>query len=134
MVERTKQWIAEHAEDDQPWCLYVGLVAPHFPLIVPQEFYDLYPKDILPPVKLHPDEGHPRHPWVEKQNAFMDSEGLFKGHDERLAAMRTYFGLCSWLDFNIGQILDALSEAGLTDKTTIVYTSDHGDNVGARGL
>ncbi len=134
VVERTKQWIAERAADDQPWCLYVGLVAPHFPLVVPQEFYDLYPNDILPAVKLHPDEGHPRHPWVEKQNAFMDSEGLFKDPDERLAAMRSYFGLCTWLDFNVGQILEALGDAGLTDKTTVVYTSDHGDNVGARGL
>lgn len=134
VVERTQQWIAEHGGDKQPWCLFVGLVAPHFPLIVPQEFYDLYPENVLPPVKQHPDEGHPRHPWIEKQNAFMDSERLFKDPGERIAAMRSYYGLCTWLDHNVGLIVESLHEAGLSDDTTIVYTSDHGDNLGARGL
>ncbi|MFC6637688.1 sulfatase-like hydrolase/transferase [Sulfitobacter sp. JBTF-M27] len=134
VVKRTKDWIADHAADNQPWCLYVGLVAPHFPLIVPQEFFDLYPPHMLPPAKLHPDNGHPRHPWIEKQNAFMDSEAKFTDENERLAAMSAYYGLCTWLDHNVRQILDALDRAGLTDTTTVVYTSDHGDNVGARGL
>ncbi|MEM6386850.1 MAG: sulfatase-like hydrolase/transferase [Pseudomonadota bacterium] len=134
VVEHAQKWIADHAEDTEPWCLYVGLVAPHFPLVVPQEFYDLYPAEVLPPVKLHPDDGHPRHPWVEKQNAFMDSERQFKDADERIAAMRSYYGLCTWLDLNIGRILGTLADNGLTESTTVVYTSDHGDNVGARGL
>jgi choline-sulfatase len=134
VVARTKDWIAEHASDDLPWCLYVGLVAPHFPLVVPQDYFDLYPADQMPKVKLHPSDGHPRHPWIEKQNAFMDSEAMFADANERLAAMSAYYGLCSWLDHNVGEILGALNTAGLTDKTTVVYTSDHGDNVGARGL
>ncbi|WP_147127074.1 sulfatase-like hydrolase/transferase [Shimia ponticola] len=134
VVTRTKEWIADHAADDKPWCLYVGLVAPHFPLVVPSEFFDLYPADILPKVKQHPSEGYPRHPWIEKQNEFMDSEAKFSDADERLAAMSAYYGLCTWLDHNVGEILSALQASGLTDNTTVVYTSDHGDNVGARGL
>ena len=134
VVERTKDWIADHADDDRPWCLYVGLVAPHFPLVVPQEFSDLYPADILPKAKMHPADGYPRHPWIEKQNAFMDSEAMFVDPDERMAAISAYFGLCTWLDHSVGEILTALENAGLTESTTVVYTSDHGDNVGARGL
>ena len=134
VVTRTKRWIAEHASDDQPWCLYVGLVAPHFPLVVPQAFFDLYPADMMPKAKLHPSDGHARHPWIEKQNAFMDSEAKFTDASERLAAMSAYYGLCSWLDHNVGEIIGALEEAGQTETTTIVYTSDHGDNLGARGL
>lgn len=134
VVTRTKDWIEEHASDEHPWCLYVGLVAPHFPLVVPQEFYDLYPSDMMPQVKLHPNDGHARHPWIEKQNAFMDSEAKFTNADERLAAMSAYYGLCTWLDHNVGEILTALERAGLIENTTVVYTSDHGDNVGARGL
>jgi choline-sulfatase len=53
----------------RPWCLYVGLVAPHFPLIVPQQFLDLYPLDSLPPLKLHPRDGYRHHPWVALQDA-----------------------------------------------------------------
>ena len=134
VVERTKTWLSEHTDADKPWCLYVGLVAPHFPLVVPQEFYDLYPPDSMPDVKLHPSKGHARHPWVEKQNAFMDSEAKFTSPEERLVAMASYYGLCSWLDHNVGQIMASLEGAGLTGSTTVIYSSDHGDNVGARGL
>ena len=131
---RTCDWLRDHAETPAPWCLYVGLVAPHFPLIVPQEFLDLYPLDQMPKAKLHPRDGHPRHPWIEKQNAFMDNEGQFRSETERLTAMATYFGLCSWMDHNVGRILDQLEALGMDQQTTVIYTSDHGDNVGARGL
>ncbi len=136
VTNRTRDWLRDRAAstEGQPWCLYVGLVAPHFPLVVPQEFYDLYPTDQLPEVKLHPDTGYERHPWVEKQNAMMDSEAKFTDPQERLAAMASYYGLCSWMDHNVGQILSALDAAGFTESTTVIYASDHGDNVGARGL
>ena len=134
VVERSRAWLAEHAHDSQPWCLYIGLVAPHFPLVVPQPYFDLYPEHSLPAVKLHPAQGHVRHPWIEKQNAFMDSEALFTDASERSRAMSAYYGLCTWLDHNVGQILAALEDHGLSDRTTVVYTSDHGDNLGTRGL
>lgn len=133
VTDRTIKWLGAQT-DQQPWCLYVGLVAPHFPLVVPQEFYDLYPADALPPTKLRPSDGYQRHLWVEKQNALDRSEDKFTSEDERIAAMRAYFGLTTFLDHNIGRILGALEGAGLSDDTTVIYTSDHGDNVGARGL
>lgn len=136
VTTRTVKWLAERAAsaDNRPWCLYVGLVAPHFPLVVPQEYYDLYPGESLPDVKLHPNTGYTRHPWVEKQNQMMNSEDKFRSPAERLAAMSAYYGLCTWLDHNIGEIIKGLEAAGFGENTTIVYTSDHGDNVGARGL
>ncbi len=136
VVSRTRQWFADRANqsDGRPWCLYVGLVAPHFPLVVPQHYFDLYPPGSLPEPKLHPSTGYERHPWIERQNANFDSEALFKDADERLRALSAYYGLCTLLDHNIGAILGALEAAGFADDTTIIYTSDHGDNVGARGL
>lgn len=134
ITTKAVDWLGQHRNDDEPWCLYVGLVAPHFPLIVPQDYIDLYPPDDLPIDKLHPRDGYVRHPWVEKQNAFMDSEAKFQDADERQMAIRAYFGLCSWLDHNVGRILQALDETGLSQTTNVIYSSDHGDNVGARGL
>ena len=136
VVSRTIKWLKDRnaSSDQRPWCLYVGLVAPHFPLVVPQEFYDLYPHDIIPDPKLHPSKGYTRHPWVEKQNSMADSETKFKDDEERKRAAAAYYGLCSFLDHNIGRIIEGLNAAGFGDDTTIVYTSDHGDNVGARGL
>ncbi len=136
VVRRTHQWFHDRAEsgDRRPWCLFVGLVAPHFPLVVPQEYFDLYPLEELPEPKLHPSTGYIRHPWVERQNAMMDSEGRFADPQERLRAMAAYFGLCSWLDHSVGRILGSLESAGYDETTTVIYTSDHGDNAGARGL
>ena len=134
VTSRTVDWLRAAATAPQGWCLYVGLVAPHFPLVCPKPFYDLYDGMDLPDPKLHPDTGYQRHPWVEKQNAMMDTESRFADADERRRAFVAYYGLVSWLDHNVGQIMTALEETGLADDTTVVYSSDHGDNVGARGL
>lgn len=137
VVERSSEWFESAATDegDSPWCLYIGLVAPHFPLVVPQEFFDLYPHAQLPPDKLIPGDGYEQHPWIVKaQGIFANNDQPFRDEKERLDAIASYFGLCSWLDFNIGKILESLKANGFADNTTVVYTSDHGDNVGARGL
>lgn len=135
VTQRAVQWLREAGQDsDRGFVLYVGLVAPHFPFIVPQEFYQLYPTDRLPEPKLHPSTGYQRHPWVQEYADFMGSENKFADADERLRAFAAYYGLCSWLDHNVGQIMSALAESGLADSTQVVYTSDHGDNLGARGV
>ena len=95
VTDRTCDWLAEHAGDARPWCLYVGLVAPHFPFVAPEEYFDLYPPGTVPEPKLHPSKGYTRHPWIEKQNAMFDSEAQFKDPDERL---RAYGLLCALLN------------------------------------
>lgn len=135
VTKTTTEWLASRAQQsDTPWCLYVGLVAPHFPFVVPQSFYDMYPHDMLPEVKQHPDTGYKQHPWIVKQDAPMNSESKFSSAKERLSAMACYYALCTWMDNNVGKILTSLEDNNLMDSTTVVYTSDHGDNVGARGL
>lgn len=136
ITNHTCSWLeqAANATDEQPWCLYVGLVAPHFPLVVPQTYLDRYPFDMLPADKLHPRDGYQQHPWIAKTDAVMPNEKAFRDEDERLMAIACYFGLVSWLDHNIGQIQATLQATGLAESTTIIYTSDHGDNIGARGL
>jgi len=133
---RTCEWLEKMAkqEQEQPWCLYVGLVAPHFPLVVPQEFLDLYPLNALPADKLHPRDGYQQHPWVAKVDSVMSSESAFRDENERLTAIACYYGLVSWMDHNVGLIMDSLIANGLAESTSVIYTSDHGDNIGARGL
>ncbi len=135
VTARAVAWLQDAGKRrDQPFVLYVGLVAPHFPLTAPQAFFDLYPLDGLPMPKLHPATGYQRHPWVQDYADFMNNEEQFETPEERLRAFAAYYGLCSFLDHNVGQILGALANAGLDGETTVVYTSDHGDNLGTRGL
>ncbi|MEM7242752.1 MAG: sulfatase-like hydrolase/transferase [Pseudomonadota bacterium] len=134
VVDRAIQWFSDKAagENDRDWCLYIGFVAPHFPLVCPEPFFSKYRAMDLPEPKLLPSEGFVQHPWIEKQNAFMNSEAKFKSPEERKDAIAAYWALCEWLDHNIGRVLAGLNASGL--QADIIYSSDHGDNVGARGL
>lgn len=133
VTDRTCGWLADATGDD-PWCLYVGLVAPHHPLVAPQEFYDLYPLDKLPPDKLHPRDGFRSHPWIEKTAFAMVGEDGWTDEHERRQAIVAYYGLTSYMDHNVGRIVAALRASGQYDDTTIIYSSDHGENLGVRGL
>lgn len=134
VVARSGEWFRDKAQsdDDRDWCLYVGLVAPHFPLVCPEPFFSRYRDMDLPEPKLLPKDGYVRHPWVSKQNDFQDSEALFKSENERRDAIAAYWGLCEWMDHNVGRILKSLEDSGL--EADVIYGSDHGDNTGARGL
>lgn len=132
---RTVRWLEDAAgRREQPFALYVGLVAPHFPLIAPPRFFDLYDGVDLPESKLRPEDGYVRHPWVQQYADFEQNEENFSSPQERRKAIQAYFGLCSFLDHNVGRIMQALADNGLAEDTLVVYTSDHGDNLGARGL
>jgi len=136
VTARAVQWLKDAAEDesDKPFVLYIGLVAPHFPFVVSEKFFNMYPPETMPEPKLHPNSGYVRHPWVQEYADFMGGEHRFVDNDERLRAFSAYYGLVSWLDDNVGQIVQAINGSSLADETTIVYTSDHGDNLGARGV
>jgi len=109
-------------------------VAPHHPLVAPQEFYDLYPTDQLPANKLHPDDGYVQHPWIAKCNDAMVGEDGWTSEEERRSAIAAYYGLVSSMDHNVGRIVNSLESTGLRDNTTVIYSSDHGENLGVRGL
>src|SRR5690606_28214166 len=93
VTARTVEWLHDAgSRPDEPFVLYVGLVAPHFPLVVPQAFYDLYPLDTLGEPKLNPGTGYVRHPWVQEYCDFMGSEEKFEDADERRRAFAAYYG------------------------------------------
>jgi choline-sulfatase len=130
------EWLEEHAKapDAKPWSLFLGFVAPHMPLMVPQQYLDLYPLESIPLPKLRPRDGHPRHPWVERLASHWDHDATLGTDERRRLAIACYFGLITYIDEQIGRVLDALQRAGLAATTRVVYTTDHGDNLGSRGL
>ncbi len=129
-----EEWLTEEAPKlAEPWALYVGLVAPHFPLIAPEEFYALYPPEQMPLPKACRPEAWPRHPWLDAIRECFIWDRFFDD-DKRRIAIASYFGLCSFVDHNVGRILGALERSGAAGRTRILYSSDHGDNLGVRGL
>src|SRR5574341_753878 len=128
------RWLREEAQgESRPWCLMVSFATPHFPLIVPEQYFNLYPLDSLPlPVQWRPEEW-PRHPVLEFQRR---QQALDKPFDERTIrnAMAAYYGLVTFLDEQIGIVLQGLRDAGLAENTRIIYTTDHGETLGEHGL
>lgn len=134
VTRQTCEWLKnrEQSPDDRPWVLYVGLVAPHFPYVVPEEFFNMYPASKMKKAHAHPEDGYVRHPWVERFAQVVP--GIDRNSDEeRRIATAAYYGLTSFLDHNIGRMIEALSETGFSDDTRVIYTSDHGDMIGSRG-
>jgi choline-sulfatase len=127
-------WLRAHARDDRPWMLFVGFVAPHFPLIAPQRYIDLYPPGEMSLPKLQRQNGYSRHPWLEAQEGFMPTDVEFGIDDaKRRRAISAYYALCTMMDEHVGAICAALDETGLAAITSVIYTSDHGEALGQRG-
>ncbi|MDC0987771.1 sulfatase-like hydrolase/transferase, partial [Alphaproteobacteria bacterium] len=105
---------------------------PHFPLIAPQEFYDMYPHDMLEHPKGN-SKDYLLHPWIDKFQKMQCHDDFFT-EETRKIAMASYYAMCSYLDDNISKVLAALEASGLRDNTLVVYTADHGENLGTRRL
>ncbi|MFO1282713.1 MAG: sulfatase-like hydrolase/transferase [Burkholderiales bacterium] len=136
ITELAIEWLEARAArpDGRPWMLFVGLVAPHMPFMVPRRYLDLYPPDRLPLPKLLPRDGYRRHPWIERYAKHWDHDASLGTDERRRLAIASYLGLITFLDENIGRVLAALERTGLARSTRVVYASDHGDNLGTRGL
>lgn len=123
----------EGPQQARPWALFVSLTYPHFPLRCPQEYLDLYPVESVPmPVQWRPDERsqHPFQVWQRQIQALdepVDEAAIRK-------AIATYYGMVTFLDHNIGRILAALDQSGQTGGTRIIYTTDHGEQLGEHGM
>ncbi len=135
IAARAQVWLREEAarHQDKPWVLFVSFVAPHFPLTAPPEhFYKYYDRD-LPLPKLYARHERPDHPYLVDYRSSFNYDDYFD-ETKLKKALAGYYGLCSFLDENIGKVLQALNESGLASDTRVLYTSDHGDNLGTRGM
>lgn len=137
IAARAQIWLHESApkHTDKPWVLFVSLVCPHYPLTAPPEhFYRYYNDPDLPLPMLYGKNERPNHPYARDYATAFNFDDYFKTEADVRRAVAGYFGLCSFMDEQVGHVLGALDAAGLGDSTRIVYCSDHGDALGKRGL
>ncbi|MEE2957329.1 MAG: sulfatase-like hydrolase/transferase [Pseudomonadota bacterium] len=129
------EWLGSAAKEngERPWVLFLSFLSPHYPLTVPEEFFKMYGPADMPDPKLNPEAGYRRHPWVEVVALRQPHANGLTPEGSR-TAVAAYLGLCTFIDHQIGRVLDTLETVGLSDNTRVIYTSDHGENAGARGL
>ena len=133
-TQEATRWLREEARRyEKPWALFVGFVTPHFPLIAPKEFYDLYPLDEVTLPRQYGLAERPSHPSIDELRRVFDLADEFDEPTLR-KAIAAYYALCSFMDAQVGAVLQALTESGLEGETRVIYTSDHGDQVGEHGV
>jgi choline-sulfatase len=121
-------------EQGQPFCLWVSFTHPHDPFAITREYWDRYDHDEidLPTVAAIPLEQLDPH---SQRLAHVCDLGRYRQSKERvLNARRAYYGAISYVDDKVGQLMQALEATGLADDTIVLFTSDHGEMLGERGL
>tara|TARA_Y100000590_G_scaffold364139_1_gene422258 strand:+ start:18047 stop:19477 length:1431 start_codon:yes stop_codon:yes gene_type:complete len=126
-------WLGDRQLDNKPWVLFVSFVSPHYPLIAPPEFYDIYDNIDLPFEKYLSMAPSDLHSWVRGIRESWPYDD-YMDEDKRKIAVQAYYGMCSFMDSNVGKILTKLTQIGMRENTTIIYASDHGESLGNRGL
>jgi uncharacterized sulfatase len=120
------------AKRDTPFFIAAGFYRPHCPFIAPKKYFDLYPIEKVtirtgpweylagvPPPALRSTQPHP---WF----------GL--NEEQVRESLRAYWATISFVDAQVGRLLDALDRLALAERTIVVFWSDHGYHVGKHGL
>lgn len=132
---RAQRFLYDYArgDDERPFCLTVSMTHPHDPYTIPQKYWDRYN---------HDDIDLPRVPYARElmdphskrlRQVYQLEEDTVTDADIR-NARHAYYGEISYVDDQIGTVLQALADTGLDDNTIIVFAGDHGDMLGERGL
>ncbi len=122
----------------RPFFLAVGFWKPHSPFNAPQRYWDLYERaQISPPANPDPPADVPNialHDSREILSAFKDRLGGRPTDAEVLALRHGYYAATSFVDAQIGKVLDELDRLGLQKNTVVVFWSDHGFHLGEHSL
>ena len=130
--EQAITYLRETDRKNQPWALNVSFIAPHFPLVVPQRFWDLYPIDEIDMPNVPDGHLENQHPVYQRMRSMF---GCIDFPEELVRRARMgYYGLITYLDEKIGNLLQTLKETGQLENTIVIYTSDHGEMNGEHGM
>ena len=136
VLYKAKQFMYDHVRkpaNSRPFCLTVSFTHPHDPYTIEQKYWDMYegldvdmPKVEIPKEELDPHSKRLQH--------VVDLEDYDFTPAQIKRAKRAYYGAVSYIDDNVGQLMDTLKKCGLDENTIIIFSGDHGDMLGERGL
>ncbi|MGH9838652.1 MAG: sulfatase [Blastocatellia bacterium] len=114
---------------DKPFFIAAGFYRPHCPFIAPKKYFDLYPLEKIPAPSFSPGE------WADVPEAalWIKEPHFGVSPQAQREAIQAYYASISFLDAQVGRLLDALDRLKLTDRTLVVFWSDHGYLLGEHG-
>ncbi len=118
----------------KPFFLTAGFYLPHVPCYATQKWFDLYPDDasILPKMPKNDRDDVPFSSWWTHWSLPEPRQKWIEENDQDINLVRSYLASTSFIDNQIGRVLEALDRNGFTDNTIIVLWSDHGYHLGEK--
>ncbi len=115
---------------ERPWIIAAGFMKPHDPFVAPRKYFDLYPDGSL---TLHrpPSDQTPAPPLAVGFGPLGAAFGQFSDR-ERLEFLRAYYACTSFMDAQVGRLLDTLDRLQLWENTVVIFLGDHGYHLGER--
>jgi iduronate 2-sulfatase len=129
---------AAKQKPEEPFFLAVGFLKPHLPFVAPKKYWDLYdPKSFKLPALQSAPEGAPEFApstWGElRQYRDMPEQGPVT-QEQAIQLIHGYYAATSYMDAQLGKVMDALDASGLASNTIIVFWGDHGWHLGDHGM
>ena len=122
--------LRERQEAGAPFFLGVGFVRPHFPMVQPKKYFNMYPQEKMKIPPLIPGDLDD----IPLAGRGADGKGLNEKEESRRRMWQAYYGSVSFMDEQVGRVLDELDRLALRDSTAIVFTTDHGYHLGEHGF
>lgn len=110
-------------EGDAPFFLAVGFVRPHVPLVAPSKYFDLYDRNAME-IPYFPEGDFEDMPGPIRK--YKNNDGYKVTPEGHKGLLEAYYASVSYMDAQVGRVLEALEQNNLTENTIVVFTSDHG--------
>jgi choline-sulfatase len=120
--------------DAQPFFMTVSFTHPHNPYVIRQEYWDRYRDDEINEPHVGPIPYEQMDPHSQRLYTIYRYAEYDVKREDVLRARHAYYGMISYVDDQIGRLLQALREMDMEDNTAVIFVSDHGDMLGERGL
>ena len=136
VAQKTIRDIRSINQSDMPFFIAVGFQKPHLPFVAPKKYWDLYDRNdiVLPFNNFFPPNAPQKANYFYELRKFTDvpEKGAISD-DKAKELIHAYYACVSYIDAQIGLILDELNNQDLTNNTTVVLTSDHGFSLSEHG-
>lgn len=132
-ARQIRAWLSQDIQGDKPFFMACGIQKPHVPFLAPDKYFDMYPKDALnvAPASLDFWKTVPKLAQTKRYEGFGFEYGV-ENDSLRRDYIQAYHACISFIDAQIGIVLDALKESGHWDDTIVILTSDHGYLLGEK--